>query len=186
MSENRLFPEGTPLFVLPEAEACSITTPGDCLPGGGGTVGDWITHWKEELEKMSINDITDFFKHFGKEPPEEVKNSGPDFKRLISLMDMDEKKFCEETFNAYNANITDCMKIGEGNKIELDPDKIGVVLGNYFNQRLPENERQISACSVIVSTGLIVVATLVTSGVGTILTASAPALGAAACTLIYS
>ncbi|MFV1457585.1 hypothetical protein [Bacillus mycoides] len=33
-------------------ESCSIAKPGDCIPGGG-TIGDWFTHWGQKIATQS-------------------------------------------------------------------------------------------------------------------------------------
>ena len=191
-SETQLIPKGARIFVIPKgedgtpSEACSIAVPGDCIPGGGGTVGDWITHWREEVQKLSIKDMVDFFARFGKDTPESIKNQGPELERLLQLMGKNLSEFAQETFNVYNDNITNVMNILADNTVEINPDKVAVVIGRYFNPMLPESDRSVLPCSVLVSTGALIIATFLTGGISTIFADTAPALGTAACTLIYS
>lgn len=163
-------------------EACGFGRPGDCFPGGGGDIGKWFTHWGEELRKFvdqSVN-LADLFTKLN------LVAAAVDLaevERLLKVMDMDKAQFTDESRYVFYQHKNEIyIKLNE----TYNWDVLAKHLAPHFNAKLPEGERKLSACSVLVSTAVPIVATTLTNGAAAaILTNTAPGLGLAACTLIY-
>ncbi|PEZ84857.1 hypothetical protein COK25_10200 [Bacillus cereus] len=164
-----------------DVEACSITNPGDCIPGGGGTLGDWLTHWRDELTRIASGNFAKMFEDLG------VAISNIRFdevERLLTIMDMDKEQFTIESLSVYYRNKREIFNAATN---EYNWDLLGNYLAPHFNAMLPDEERQLAACSLLISTAVLLVAAFLTNGAAaTLLTNTAPGIGLAACTLIYS
>ncbi|MBP1309069.1 hypothetical protein JOD82_002089 [Paenibacillus sp. 1182] len=169
--------------------ACSIRTPGDCLPKIeiGGSLADWAEDAKRGFKELKINDMYDFFEKVGSDIshfPEDVRKAIDDTSNELKRFNMNVNDFLEKSFDALRESA------GSFATPEKLAKKMALQLAKTF--QVNNNTGTIVACSTVVGGGLVAIGSAIqasTAGIpnpyATYLISYGPAMALWGCSEAY-